>query len=208
MGDDKENVVGSKPVESGLWSVSSTPKREAEGFEPWFGQKPVESMTAEEARGLFREMVLEGKGKYRRWPSDVYNKRLDELFRKSGLFEEGKAKQEAEKAETRRLAMQMSEGAEDLIAKRQYEQGMKVLRQQWGADCDRNINTCQRFLKDHSSLELRRFLVDSGLGNDPGVVNFVYSLAKLGEQFPELVKTLAPMLEQGVLKMAKSKGGQ
>jgi hypothetical protein len=75
-----------------------------------------------------------------------------------------------------RLTERSAEGA------KQKEAGMATLKTEWGAAADRNIALCQQVVSEFGGNELKVYLNESGLGNDPRMVKF---LAKMGQTLSE-----------------------
>lgn len=62
------------------------------------------------------------------------------------------------------------------------EEGMKALRNEWGAAADQNIGLCQRVVAQFGGADFQAALNETGAGNDPRVVKF---LAKIGRVMAE-----------------------
>lgn len=63
----------------------------------------------------------------------------------------------------------------------------KAMRSEWGGLADMNITLVQRSVAEFGGDEFRQYLDESGLGNDPRFMRFVYSMAR-------------PMLEDGLIR--------
>lgn len=70
---------------------------------------------------------------------------------------------------------------------RTRQEAEKAMRDEWGGLADMNISLVQRAVQEFGGDEFREYLDDTGLGNDPRLMRFVYSMAR-------------PMMEDGLIR--------
>lgn len=73
------------------------------------------------------------------------------------------------------------------IAAKSRSDAEKTMRDEWGGLADMNISLVQRAVAEFGGDEFRQHLDESGLGNDPRFMRFVYQMAR-------------PMLEDGLIR--------
>ena len=126
-------------------------------------------------------------------PDDISGYELDKINAPENMpYDEGTINAFKEKALSLGLSLGQAKGLHEWYstglvdtfnadtAKKQadYDSSVNALKSEWGTDYDKNITITTKAIEEFGSPELKTFLEESGVGNNPKLIQAFYNIGK------------------------------